>query len=447
MSGRAVGCGLDFGTSNSSIAVAYEDRVEVLKIDPSSILPNSLPSMGYLHRNGNQSAGVGAVDLFLVTGGQQTLCDRCSLVIEDLDGPYSECRQFTRGGACQDARLIASVKTELANGAFTHTHSWARDFPIEELVAVILRDLKRRAEQVAEEELERVVIGYPVAFSGSTGPDFEELQELGKTRLTNAALGAGFSDVELYPEPAAAVLDEVLDDGIVVSVDFGGGTFDVAVIQITNGEGEITSLQGASVGGNLLDGDLFDLKVASSLGLDTLVGSKNLSIPAWFRERLRTMGGMKYLLSDPFTRPVLSDLAKADPRAGALVDSVLFGGHGYRFYRAIEEAKIALSHKEVTRIEFHPPGVDLSVEVTRAELEAVSTPYLEVIEAQINRALLESGCETNDVTAVIRTGGSSRLSGFVRMLERMFGEARVRERDAFTSVAYGLGVYAQEVWG
>ena len=220
-------------TTNSSIAVGYDDgHIEVVRVDENPDLPFSLSSIEYLHRSGNRAAGEAAVNEFLVTGAQATKCGRCSLVLHDAEGTYSDCKQYRRGGGCHDSRLISGLKSELSNEEFDHTHSWATDFSLLELVAIVLGDLKRRADRLVGEPVHRVVIGHPVAFVGTTGGRYDELQELALSRLRQSALVAGFQEVVLMPEPAAAMLDEVLPIGYASTVDFGGGTFDVAVMDV-----------------------------------------------------------------------------------------------------------------------------------------------------------------------------------------------------------------------
>lgn len=437
---------IDFGTTNSSIAVAYPDRVEVLDMYPGTVMPASLPSIAYLHRNFNRATGTEAVEQFMVTGSQATRCDRCNLVQRDLGGAYSECKQFRPGGGCLDSRLMSGLKSELSDRGFTHTHSWAMDFELEDLTAVVLGDLRRRADRHTSALVRRAVIGRPVVFVGSTGPQFDALEKLATQRLQEAAMRAGFDEVELYPEPAAAVLDEAMPDGILVSVDFGGGTFDVAVVKVVDGEGEVVALQGAAIGGGMFDELIFEHKVAPALALDKSVGEKRLPIPGWFRHRMRSLTGFKHLLTEPLSAAVMTDLARAYPREGALVRSILFGGQAHRFYTAIEDAKIRLSTQSETSIEFHPPALDLSIPLSRSELDAMTAPHLRRVEGQISKALNEAGVKAYEVGTVIRTGGTSQLAAFVALLDRLFGADRVRARPAFTSVAHGLGVVAQDRW-
>ncbi len=355
-------------------------------------------------------------------------------------GYETDCRQYERSGGCVDSRLMSDVKSELADDTFKSTHSWAKDFEMEDLVAVVLAHLKTQADRQTGSDVTRAVIGHPIAFFGSTGDQFDERQHLAETRLMRAARRAGFVDVELYPEPVAAALDEVFEDGYMVAVDFGGGTFDLAVTSISGGEGEVLSMEGAAVGGSMFDRIIFESKVAPRLGL------WHDAIPAWFSTGLSSLERFKYLLTNPNTFSVLNALERLDRRAGALVRSVVTGGQAPRFYKAIENAKIALSSAERSSIEFHPPQGDLSIDLSRAELDLMLAPYIKTVKSQIMKALSMAKIEPDQVTTVLRTGGSSRLGAFVELLEGLFGAEKVREREPFTTVAYGLGVVAQETW-
>jgi len=436
--------GLDYGTTNSSVAIAYRNGVEVLELNPQSSLPYSLPSISYLHKDGLELAGTDAVEQFAITGAQRTACQHCPLVFRGKVGRkrdiHSPCRQYRSGSGCLDSRLMGGIKTELSNDCFKRTHSWARDFEMEDLAAVVISALKRRADQHVGRKVRRAVIGHPVAFSGASGDRFAELQGLAEDRLREAAHRAGFAEVELYPEPAAAALHEELGDGHSIAVDFGGGTFDVAVIEIRGGEGEVVSLQGAAIGGSVLDRLIFERKVAPRLGLH------RSSIPNSFKKRLSSWSDFKHLLTDPLTFLIVSEIERADPRAGALISAIIRDGQAYRFYKAIENAKIALADVEVSSIEFHPPRGDLSIPLYRTELEEMAEPYLRTIEDQIMKALHQAKVEPAEVSTVLRTGGSSHLVPFVEMLNRLFGAEKVQELDAFTTVSYGLGVVAQEEW-
>jgi hypothetical chaperone protein len=130
-----------------------------------------------------------------------------------------------------------------------------------------------------------------------------------------------------------------------------------------------------------------------------------------------------------------------------MIDAILHGGQAYRFYQAIETAKVELSTSESTRVAFSGGGVHVSEHMTRAEFESWIRPYLDTVGDAIRATLDEVDVDAGAVQTVLRTGGSSQIPAFVEMLSSQFPTAEIRERPAFTSVAYGLGEYAVQRWG
>ena len=436
--------GIDYGTTNSSISVAYEDHIEMLIIDQNESLPACLSSITYLDRYRVQQAGRNALDLFTIAGNQRTTCSSCDLVRRTRFGTESNCKQFRPGGGCLDSRLMSELKTVLTSD-IESTHSWAEDYELADLACIVIKELKKLADTHTGHDIRKAVIGHPVAFVGAEGEEAEERNELAMNRLREAVKRAGFKEVTLYPEPAAVVLGEVLEDGITITVDFGGGTFDTAVVHTIDGEGEVLSLQGAAVGGAMFDALIFDNKLTSLLGLDSLIGSnRNLRVPAWFKQRLRSLGGFKHLLSNALTPVVMSDIKGVNNSAGKLLEEIIHGGQAGPFYSAIETAKISLTSQPNTHIDFHSPDSNITIPLQREEFDKWIAPYLKVVRETIEKAMEEANIDANDVKNVIRTGGSSNLGAFIDMLNRMYGPEKVLSRNAFTSVAYGLGVYAQE---
>lgn len=437
-----VGYGIDFGTSNSAISIAYTDgSVEVLEVGADE-MPHSLPSIAYFHRDGNRSAGEDAVSEYLITGSNRTMCENCSLVVDDIHGKYSDCLQFSPGGFCNDARLMYGLKSELANDMFRRTHSWATDFYMSDLVGVILGDLKRRADRYTETEITRAVIGVPVAFVGTERGDFDALQDLAESRVLESAYAAGFEEVELFPEPAAAILDQPLEPGISVAVDFGGGTFDVAVIEMpqSGSAAEVIGLQGAAVGGNQFDALIFDYAVAEQ------IGANQPGFPAYVREHLRTLMGVRSLLSDKELRGVLAAIRTRGGNTRP-IEEILYGGHAYLFYKTIESAKMNLSEFPDTQIRFTRPGINVAQELERSEFEQLIEPHMLAVGRAIENALEEAQIPADDVHTVVRTGGSSEIPAFLDVIRDIFPAAHLRSLPVFTAVSEGLGQNALGRWG
>jgi hypothetical chaperone protein len=444
-----VAYGIDFGTTNSSIAVAYRNRIEVVPVEASG-LREILPSLIYLNRDGNRAAGQEAAEQYLVTGSSKTICGRCELV-EWIDNKrFSDCKMFKPGAGCQDSRLISGIKSDLSETDFVSTHSWATDFTLVDLVAVIFRRLKQTADRATGANVRRVVLGYPVAFVGAEGPKFAERQSRAEERIRDAAEQAGFTDIVLLDEPEAAVINEQLHEGIALAADFGGGTFDVAVIKFAPNGGDVLALAGAEVGGEKFDKLLFQEKVAPALHLNETYELRSGSyreLPNWFKNRMSTLSGLKALLSDKDTASTLSEYMASDKQKRlATVANIIYGGYAYQFYSAIEQAKIDLSTSVSTSVEFHRPGIDLSIPVQRDEFERLISDSLMAAEDAITHALREAGVRPEHVNLVLRTGGSSSIPAFVRMLEEIFDPSVIQERPVYTTVVHGLATYALGRW-
>ena len=426
---RPIGYGLDFGTSNSSISIAYPDRVEVLTLAPSA--SRTLPSFVYLHRGGRRAAGDEAVKTFLVSGHEKTDCWNCPLAPYGWD---TDCRQYRKGGGCNDARLLSGVKHELAKLGFAGTNSWAVDFTVGSLVSVVLRRLKREADDATGHLVGSVVLGHPVVFAGADAEHRAESEAEAFRRLHDAAFEAGFTQVAFLPEPTAAVIGEKAHRGVEIAVDFGGGTFDVAVLDSRAGEPRVAGVSGVAVGGEVLDGVLFETIVGPALGLDVL--------PSWLFNELRTASSVRLLMADPGIQGILARVGGAPAE---VVHALLYEGQAYDFYRAIEATKIRLSSETTAELIFEP--LNLRVEVKRSAFESMIRPELEHVGATITSALAEAAISPREVDRVLLTGGSAYIPAFREDLSRTFGADRLEQRDAFTAVVHGLGVRAQQLWG
>ena len=408
--------GIDFGTSNSSISVAYQDGAEVLAVDGTG--SKVLPSIVYVDATRNRLAGNDAVQQYLVADPDR-------------------------------ARIMSSLKMFLTDPTLEHTESWNQRFTLPELVSVILRQLKDAADRQVAAEVTRVVLGHPVLFVGAEGPQFEGLQQLALNRLEEAARLAGFTEIAFLDEPTAALIGEELEVGRIMALDFGGGTFDVSVMEVEPESGEVLAIQGATIGGELFDALLFDAKLVGPLGLDGHYWSndKQLPVPASLRA-FRTLSGALQMRSLHQTRRALDHVYGCQGgHALRTVDEIIFGGHAYNFYRTLEQAKIELSSSHATSIRFHRPGINIEESVSRSEFEALIATNLDVIDEVIDKALANAGVSAGDMDVVVRTGGSSRLPAFVSRLGARFGPEKVVERDAFATVAQGLGMRAWQQWG
>ncbi|MDR3528413.1 MAG: Hsp70 family protein, partial [Rhizomicrobium sp.] len=157
-----------------------------------------------------------------------------------------------------ECRLIQSVKNFVADGSFRETTVYGQRFRIEDLVAVILKNLRAEAEKICGDLGDAVVSGRPVQFAGV---DADEALAL--SRLTLAYEKAGFSTVRFVEEPLAAAdfhLRGLKEDALCLIADLGGGTSDFSLVQLTQTpEGPQRKTIGhAGIG---IAGDVFDFRI------------------------------------------------------------------------------------------------------------------------------------------------------------------------------------------
>jgi hypothetical chaperone protein len=409
--------GIDFGTSNSAISIAYPEHAELVPLGPNGA--DVLPSVVYIDTMRQRLAGDQAVRQYLVAGSFKT------------------------------TRLMSSLKHFLADPTWTGTEApWGERLSPEELVAIVLSDLKRQADRHCGHDIRRAVLGHPVLFAGVGGSSDME-QKLAKSRLEGAARLAGFTELVFADESVAAVAGEHREDGVLVGLDFGGGTFDVSVVEMTSAGRKLLSTHGADIGGERFDSLLFDGLLAEPLGLkgDYIYNGKRLPVPSHLRQ-MGTLHGVLTMVGDDRTRRILNNFLAADGGDRLrTIDEILYGGHGYAFFRAIEASKIELSAKEASKIWFKRPKIDVDEDVKRSEFSALISADLDRVDDAIEKSLADAGIRPADVTAVVRTGGSSQIPAFVKRVNQRFGSSKVQERDALATVALGLGLIALETFG
>src|SRR5258708_4332422 len=426
--------GIDFGTTNSAVAVASPNRVEILDI-AASPFPELLKSVLYLNRDRQELAGQEAIAQYSYTATAETQCSNCRLAHFSRTGIVSTCKWAAHGGGCADSRIVFGVKQFLAQRHIDSTHSWGRDFTLGYLSAVVIRRLKSLADAQLNQRVDRVVIGHPVRFAGEqTLADHQR----GVAGLTDAAKGAVFSEVELMDEPVAAHMATRHSSGPLITLDFGGGTFDVAVID--GASNQVLAKRGLAVGGEEFDALLFDAKLARRFGLD------EPGVPSHIGQSIRSLSESCFLLGNPRSLTELVDLA---PKVNGLSDllAIISGGHLVALHQAVEKAKIDLSTRQLTEILLERRGISIEVTVARSDFESMIAPSLKDVLDEIRLALEEAGVKAVDVTGVTLTGGSSQIPAFGTLVNNLFGTGRIQEAAVFGTVVKGLAERGRVRWG
>ncbi|MCG8550860.1 MAG: Hsp70 family protein [Desulfobacterales bacterium] len=418
--------GIDFGTSNSALAASVDGRVELLDIDPGNPLSNSLKSILYfIKEEGQHLSFVG----------------------------YEGVKQYIDNGA--EGRYMQSIKSFLSDTSFQKTNVYGKNYTIEELVGHLLKTIKERGEKIIGRDVDQVVLGRPVVFSTD-----EERERTATRRLIKAARIAGFKEISLQMEPVAAAraYEKSLapnQEQIVLVGDFGAGSSDFTVLKVGNlphagdGEKEILSVGGLYIGGDNFDARIMRHKVAKHYGTDVQVKSMfsdNLTglsplvmshLMQWHRipwlRRPQTLGSIKEL-------KVCAGLR--DKRLLENLERLINDNYGYLLFRAIESTKCRLSDHDEATVTFKDYGIVIEEPVTKTEFEDMIRDLVARIDACVADTLANAGIGPEQVNAVFLTGGSSYIPLIRAIFGARLGADKIKTADAFTSVAYGLGLEA-----
>jgi hypothetical chaperone protein len=217
--------GLDFGTTNSAIAVADEGNEPTLaSFAAGNVTTTSFRSILYFPPRDRTST---------VKAETKAGPDAINSYLED----------DTKG------RLVLSVKSYLGSRLFTSTQINGRFYTLEDLIAIILRRLRTTVTEQFGVSADRVVLGRPVRFAGAEN-DVDETLAL--NRLRKAANLAGFSEVTFELEPVAAAYQyetQLRHDELVLIGDFGGGTSDFTLAQLGLVENELVETPSSGLQG------------------------------------------------------------------------------------------------------------------------------------------------------------------------------------------------------
>ncbi len=445
-------CGIDFGTTNSTVAVLADSRPQALEIDPQNSSPTILKSLFYLNQSGHTAVGQEAIHRYL--WDVQNIPAKPPILIDTGRkiktfgpssgggvGPPIWVPEIIEVDVSGRGRLLQSLKSVLTSDTFTGSTIFGKFFSIEELLTMMMTDIKTRSEKILGHTLESVVLGRPVRYVG------QDKEKLALSRMEKVAHGAGFKDVVFEYEPVGAALNygiDVKDNQNILVFDFGGGTLDVCIMKFP--EKKVISVSGRPIGGDLLNSIIVNHKLLKYFGSETVI-SGYLPVPRHFFSSLQNWYRLT-LLKNVKDLGVFDDLiAKADdPQFISNFKKLIVNDYGYLFFQQVDKAKIDLSLKENTNITFNQPDLNITQPISKSEFEAMLVEIIDSTRACIYESLNSSELKPDQIDHVLVTGGSSRVPVFQNLLTGIFGHQKIIQTDPFASVALGLSLRAGQLF-
>jgi len=367
--------GIDLGTTFSAMAIVEGGKPKIIENAEGE---RTTPSVVAISKSGERLVGTLARRQ-AITNPQNTIYS-----VKRLIG-----RRFSDPEVQRDKKLLSYEIREDANGG-VEVKMGDKWYKPQEISAMVLQKLKADAEAKLGEKIEEAIITCPAYFDDAQRKATKDAGEI-----------AGFKVKRVINEPTAAALAygfEKKKNAKIVVYDFGGGTFDVSVLDVTEDTIEVK----ATGGDTHLGGDDFDQKI-----MDWVVES--------------------------FKRDEGIDLSK-DPLALQ------------RIKEASEKAKKELS--TTMQAEINLPFITsdasgpkhLSYTLTRSKLEELVIDYIEESLEHVKKTVKEAGYEISEIDEVILVGGQTRMPRIQEEVRKLFGKEPNKEINPDEVVAMGAAV-------
>lgn len=414
---RIVGVGVDFGTTNSVVALA-----------------TAAGAVRCLEWPGEDGGTTGTFRTALALW-------RDGGAVQQAAGPAALARALAPEG---DARFVQSIKTHLGSRAFAETRLFGRRFLIEDLVAGVLAPLLDAARVPRDVP---ITCGRPVVYAGDN-PD----EALALARMEVAFAAVGRPTVRFAFEPLGAAYWYARDlrrPETVLVADFGGGTSDFSVLRFSRDATGVSARAlahtGVGVAGDTFDFRLLDHLVAPHLGKGAHYKSfdKLLPMPAYLHAAFAQWHQLSWLKSAATLRE-LHALDRASEPPGALADliTIVEADLGLPLYRAVSATKLALSRDTRAAFHFDALGIRVDATATRDAFESWIAGDVARLDAALAAALATAALAPTDVDAVFLTGGTASVPAVRRLFDARFPGERIHLGDPFQSVAAGLALHA-----
>ena len=373
--------GIDLGTTNSCMAVMEGGQPKVIENKEGM---RTTPSMVAMSKTGERVVGMPAKRQ-AVTNPKNTLYS-----IKRLIG-----RRFQDEEVQRDIKLMPYEIVKKGEGVAVKLGD--KEYSPQEISAMILGKMKADAEEKLGEKITEAVITVPAYFDDAQRQATKDAGEI-----------AGLKVMRIINEPTAAALAYGFDKKVgakIMVYDLGGGTFDVSVLDVSEGTVEVL----ATNGDTHLGGDDFDL-----------------IIMRWIIDEFKKLEGVD-ISNDPLAMQRIKDAA--------------------------ERAKIELSTAQETEINqpFITSGAEgpkhLVIKLSRAKLEELVGPLVDKTMGPVKRALEDAKMSTGEIGEIVMVGGMTRMPLVLKKVEDYFGKKPNVSVNPDEVVAIGAAVQAGVLQG
>jgi molecular chaperone DnaK len=374
--------GIDLGTTNSCVAILENGTAKVIENAEGA---RTTPSIVAFTQNGERVVGAPAKRQ-AVTNSQNTIFGIKRLIGRRFDDPLTK----------KDMELVPYKIIAAASGdAWVEARN--EKYSPSQVSAFTLMKMKETAESYLGEKVEKAVITVPAYFNDAQ-----------RQATKDAGRIAGLEVLRIINEPTAAALAYGFDkkgSQTIAVYDLGGGTFDVSILEISDGVFEVKSTNGDT----FLGGEDFDMKILQ-------------------------------FLCDEFKKDNGVDLSK-DPLALQ------------RLKESAEKAKIELSSTLETDINLPYITADasgpkhLNIKLTRAKLEQLVDDLISRTIKPCENALQDAGLKTSEIDEVVLVGGMTRMPKVFETVKKLFNKEPNRGVNPDEVVAIGAAIQAGVLQG
>lgn len=353
-----------------------------------------------------------------------------------------------------EGRFFRSVKKFLPESNYAGTTVFNKTMNISEIIAVFVGEMRKRANLVVGENVERIVMGRPALYSMNKADD-----QLAQDRMQRACEIAGFKEVVFCPEPIAAGLDYNANSNeqkIVLIADFGGGTSDFTLMKVHQNaysQDDILGLSGIFKAGDALDGVMMKDFIAPHFGSRfeyKIPGGNNiLTFPRQLLTKICSPAHITHLRERDtweFLQHIQKFALSADGERHmnqlfTLVECQL----GFPLFDEIEKTKVKLGSNPEAVFHYRYPGISIDESLTKERYEESLNSTVDEIMSTMMEVFAQSGLKVSDVNQVCLTGGTSQLPLLRTRLAEVFGKEKLIEYNIYQSVVNGLAQFAKRL--